>query len=82
MTKPRPGWTIAEGGATALRPDGVVAGYFFSDRQKPYAIQRPFEGPRGRRMEWLSGGRTGGTPRCFGTLDKAMDAADKVWGLR
>jgi len=77
--KPRKNWTIADGAASARRTDGVVAAFVFSHHEQPYAVYRHFQGERGRQQEWLSAGRTPGTARRFRTLDKAMDAADKVW---
>lgn len=77
--KPRDGWTIAAGGASARREDGVKAGFQFLGDDKPYAVQRPYISPRrGRAMEFL---RPAGSlsPRKFRTLEDAMIAADLSW---
>lgn len=77
--KPRDGWTIAAGGASARRPDGVKAGFQFLGDEKPYGVQRPYTSPRrGRAMEFL---RPPGSlsPRKFRTLEDAMAAADQYW---
>ncbi len=77
--KPRAGWTIAEGGASARRKDGVTAAFHFLGQPKPYAAQRPYSSPRqGRAMEYLR--RTGAlVPTGFRTLEAAMAAADQKW---
>lgn len=81
--KPRKNWTIAEGGASARRTDGVCAGYLFIHKPAPpYGAFRSRKEPtrRGDTSEWLST-RTM-TARCFRTLEVAMEAADKQWPMR
>jgi hypothetical protein len=70
--KPRPNWTIAEGGASARRTDGVTAGFMFLGEDKPYGARRGAE-------DLTAGSRV---PRKFSTLDKAMEAADKIWPVQ
>lgn len=79
--KPRDGWTIADGGASARRKDGVVACFHFLGREKPYAVQRPYTSPRrGRSMEYLR--RAGSlTPMEFRSLEQAMAMADNYWPI-
>jgi hypothetical protein len=77
--KPRPGWTIADGNASARRKDGVVAGFEFPYDEKPYAVKRQRISPRrGKTDEWLI---IRGKSLTFRTLEKAMEAADKTWPL-
>ena len=40
--KPRPGWIIAEGAASARRKDGVEAGFYFLGDDKPYSAKKGF----------------------------------------
>jgi hypothetical protein len=80
--KPRAGWKIAEGAASARRTDGVCAGYLFTHKPAtPYGAFRARQEPtrRGDKYEWLST-RTM-TARCFRTLQAAMEATDKQWPM-
>lgn len=79
--KPRAGWVIADGGASARREDGVTAGFHFLGKPKPYGVQRPYQSPRrGKSLEFL---RAAGSlaPRAFKTLHQAMEAADQQWQM-
>lgn len=79
--KPREGWTIAEGGGSAIRRDAVIAGFCFLGKPKPYGVKRPYTSPRkGQSIEYL---RAAGSlsPRTFKTLHQAMTAADEAWPL-
>lgn len=79
--KPRKGWVIGPGSASARRRDGVFAGFIFSHRLTPFAAYRPRQSlKRGRVDEWLAG--TTGVARCFRTLEAVMIAVDKAWPLK
>lgn len=75
--KPRDGWTIAPGSASARRDDGVEAGFYFLGEPKPYGCRKGFlDTRRGHRPNLLL---RGAVIRKFSTLHAAMEAADKAW---
>ena len=75
--KPRPGWIIAEGAASARRKDGVEAGFYFLGDDKPYSAKKGFVFTRrGKQPNYL---RQGTSFRKFSTLHGAMAAADRAW---
>lgn len=79
MTKPRTGWKILPGGASARRGDGITAGFCFLGSAKPYAVYRKRQSERLGIVDEYMRTAVGASLRSYSTLQTAMEAADRYW---